>query len=232
MSNLWTQAMAVEAMPWQVRPGEGYMASEAKHVKDAGFAGFVQHPDYEAKVKKMQDNAPTNQKHWDESEPEPTSHDFKHFDEHGTFSPDFHRKHLNEYFNRVQKDHDRDVPDHTDPKLMHFQRNDALFKETWVNHGTLGPVDIKSKPIFATQSHVNQNHIDRYKSKPDDKSWHEQTTGRPAGDYQGGHHPLFVTHQGRTHVIEGHHRVAAALQSGDSHIHAWHIDLDKHGQHF
>lgn len=47
--------------------------------------------------------------------------------------------------------------------------------------------------------------------------------------YLGDESPMFVTHQGRLHCTEGHHRVAAALQRGDTHIVGWHYDGDKHG---
>lgn len=224
MSTLWTKAVEHVAMPWLVHQGEEHMAGAAKHVKDAGFAGFVQHPSYERTVKSKTHES-TDWDAWHKTEPEPTSHDFAHFDEHGTFSPEHHKEHLKRYFDHVQKEQDRDTPDHTDHHLIAFQRSDALFGDTWRNHGEKRDIGIKG-PVYATQSHVNQAHIDRYSKAPDDKSWHEQTTGRPAGDYQGGHHPLFVTHQGRLHVIEGHHRVAAALQRGDTHIHGWHINLD------
>lgn len=222
MSNLW-----VQAMPWQVHPGEEEMAGHAKPVQEAGFAGFVHHPAYERAVSKME--PPFDHHLWNHVEPEPTDHDFEHFEEHGEFSPEHAQRHQKAYDSAIADRVAKDKPDHTDADLYHFQRNEARLPSTWQNHGTLGHVDLKSQPVFATQSHVNQAHINRYKSNPDDKSWWEQQTGgRRKSEYEGNKHPLFVTHQGRLHVIEGHHRVAAALQRGDSSIHGWHYDLDKH----
>lgn len=225
MSTLWTQAMAHQAMPWQVHPGEEDIAHHATHVKDAGFAGFVQHPSYNLTYKR----APHKFNHdlWNKVEPEPTDEDFHHFDQHGSFSPEHHERHKAAYADAVKAEHERDKPDHHDPDLLAFARSDAMFPDTWHHHGTKGPVDI-SKGVFATQSHVNQAHINRYKDKPDDKSWYEHNGGRDTA-YEGTRHPLFVTHQGRLHVIEGHHRVAAAIQRGDTHIEGWHYNMDEKG---
>lgn len=225
MSLLWSQAMA-----WQVHEGEEGMSSGATHVKDAGFAGFVQHPRYEEATRRQREQGKNlNHKVWNESEPEPNDDDFHHFDEHFTFGPGHKQRHQEAYDSAMEHEHARDVPDHTDEALSHFQRNAGLLPSTWENKGTLGKVDLKSQPVFATQSHVNQVHVNRYKDKPDDKSWWEHRSGMddPTG-YKGTKHPCFVTHQGRLHVVEGHHRVAAALQRGDSEIHGWHYDLDKH----
>lgn len=221
MSLLW-----VQAMPWQVHHGEEDMAQHAVHVKDAGFAGFVSHRHYD---KVMGDHkAPFNHKVWNDVEPEPSDEDFHHFDQHGEFSPDHAKRHQQAYDEHMAKDKARDKPDHIDNHVVAFAHGDSRFASTWQNKGTLGSVDLKSQPVYATQSHVNQAHINRYKHKPQDTSWHQQTTGIESDEYEGSKHPLFVTHEGRLHVIEGHHRVAAALQRGDSHIHGWHYDLDKH----
>lgn len=221
MSNLWTQAM-----PWQVHPGEEHMADAAMHVKDAGFAGFVQSSMYHRIHKGTE--APFNHKVWNQVEPEPSDHDFHHFDQHGEFSPEHAKRHQEAYDHAMAHEQARDTPDHHDNELAMFQRSTAVFPETWHNFGTKGPVDIKSKPVWATQSHVNQAHVDRYRKNAGDKSWYEQTGGISTG-YEGTKHPLFVTHKGRLHVIEGHHRVAAALQRGDTHIHGWHFNMDEHG---
>lgn len=228
MSSLWTQAMAHQAMPWQVHPGEEDYADHAKHVKDVGFAGFVQHPSYERLQGRQE--PPFNHDKWNELEPEPEDHDWHHFDEHGEFSPSHSERHQKAYDDWSKGEAARDVPDHTSHHLHVFQRSDGLFPDTWEKHGEFKPVGIKG-PVWATQSHVNQGHINRYKNDPGDKSWFEHRGGDPmkAGvEYKGTKHPLFVTHQGRLHVIEGHHRVAAAMQRGDTHIQGWHINLDEY----
>ena len=222
MSTLWTSAMA-----WQEHSGEEGSADDAMHVKDAGFAGLVQHPNYASNAKMT--HQPFSHKVWNDVEPEPSDDDFKHFDEHFDFPPSYNEKHQKAYDDHMAKEKARDVPDHTDHALMHFQRNEGVLPSTWENKGTLGKVDI-SGPVHATQSHVNQSHLDRYSAKPSDKSWWEHRSGRTdETGYKGSKHPMFVTHQGRLHVLEGHHRVAAALQRGDSHIEGWHYDADKHG---
>jgi hypothetical protein len=226
VSLLWKTAMAREAMPWQVHHGEEDMADHAVHVKDAGFAGFVSHSKYHAITEKTEPRF--NHKIWNEVEPEPTDEDFHHFDQHGEFTPEHTQRHHDAYGKRMAEEHARDTPDHVDNDVTIFQHGEGLFPSTWENKGHLGSVDI-SGPVHATQSHVNQAHVERYLDKPDDKSWWEQRSGRTdETGYKGTQHPLFVTHQGRLHVIEGHHRVAAALQRGDKTIHGWHYDLDKH----
>jgi hypothetical protein len=108
---------------------------------------------------------------------------------------------------------------------MHFVREHGSNANLWKKHGSFGPVNI-SKGVQATQSHVSQTHIDRYLDNPHDQSDHSYKYNRNT-DYLGEEAPLFVTHHGILHATEGHHRTAAALQRGDSHINGWHYDLDK-----
>lgn len=227
MSLLWTTAMAVEAMPWEVHPGEEEMAGDAKPVKQAGFAGYVTSPVMHKLH--MKTEQPFNHKVWNEVEPEPEDHDFHHFEQHGEFSPEHAKRHQQAYDEAMAKERAHDIPDHFDSELTHFQRSSARFADTWHKFGTHGPVDIKNKPVYATQSHVNQQHVNRYIKDAGDKSWFEQMGGHDDGQYVGNKAPMLVTHKGRLHVIEGHHRVAAAIQRGDSHIHGWHFNMDEHG---
>lgn len=113
--------------------------------------------------------------------------------------------------------------DHDDPKLHIFVSSHGWNKELWRQYGELGRIDL-TEPVYATQSHVSQTHVDKYRANPY-AGVHQPSD---SGPYLGDEHPLFVTHEGRLHVTDGHHRVAAALQRGDQSIHGWHYNLDKH----
>ncbi len=124
-----------------------------------------------------------------------------------------------------------DNPDHLDSHLAHFTRSHSGSPHTWGYSEGVQNVDM-SGGVHATQSHVAQFHVDRYKKKPDDTVWslhgeHPDVVAQEEDSYPGAKHPLFVTHQGRLHAIEGHHRVAAALQAGETHMKGFHYDLDK-----
>lgn len=122
-----------------------------------------------------------------------------------------------------------DVPDHIDDHLSHFVTAHAPNWSVWDQHGEHGNVDL-SKGVYATQSHVSQYHIDRYKRNPKATPWAMKDDPDPihTDDYPGHYHPMFVTHQGRLHAIEGHHRVGAALQQGEGSIEGLHYNLDEH----
>jgi hypothetical protein len=115
-----------------------------------------------------------------------------------------------------------DKPDFVDDHLSHFVVEHGSY-----HSGKPQPIDL-SKGVYATQSHVAQFHIDRYKRNPETHPWAHEG-GDPdaiaADEYPGSKHPMFVTHQGRLHVSEGHHRVAASLQTGQP-IDGYHHDLD------
>lgn len=125
--------------------------------------------------------------------------------------------------------HADDVPDYEDEHLSHFVRAHSSWASTWDRHGEIKDVDLK-QPIYATQSHVSQYHIDRYRKNPHAIPWAMRDDPDPVhtDEYPGHYRPLFVTHEGRMHAIEGHHRVAADLQDDEPSISGWHYDLDKH----
>jgi hypothetical protein len=118
-----------------------------------------------------------------------------------------------------------DRPDHVNDDLHGFIAEHARNGALWQSKGRLGKVDI-SKGVYATQSHVHNDILDRYRSSPGAKSWSVPDT---PGAHLDVDHPMFVQHGGRLHVIEGHHRVGAALQAGQTHVHGWVYDADKHG---
>lgn len=110
------------------------------------------------------------------------------------------------------------------PAVDHFMNTyGTLDNETWEHHGGFRPIDL-TMPVYATQSHVSRKHLDKY--GPGEVKEHSPVGGM---DYLGEHGPMVVTHQGAHYVLDGHHRVGAALERGDQKIHAWNLDLDDLG---
>lgn len=227
MALLWAEAMA-----WNDH-GDGMDASKARAVpvKSAGFASYVGHPDWRDSEPEGQDLDGFDEDLWDATHPEPTAKEQAHYDRHDEFPATHHRRHEQAYLKAIEERQASSEPDEEDLKLHEFVMENGSNQSLWQNKGHLGKVDIR-QPVHATQSHVGQTHIDRYLDDPKSTSWHEQQHGQPSDHsdrYLGHDHPMFVTHNGKLHVTEGHHRVAAALQRGDTHIHGWHYDGDKHG---
>jgi hypothetical protein len=125
--------------------------------------------------------------------------------------------------------HPQENVDHVDNHLRHFIQEHAPHMSVWHQHGTLGPVDI-SKGVYATQSHLSPFHVERYRQNRDDPAWAVHPTHGDeqyddnTNEYQA--HPMFVTHHGRLHAADGHHRIATSLQEGDEKVNGWHYDLD------
>ncbi|MGA5598408.1 hypothetical protein ACPCSE_29660 [Streptomyces cellulosae] len=121
---------------------------------------------------------------------------------------------------------EEDAPDHHADHLMDFTDHHGSNRALWEEKATFGPVDLRHG-VYATQSHVHPDHVTKYRDDPSAPTERLKNVG--LSEYLGDHAPMFVTHQGRLHTTEGHHRVAAALQRGDSHITGWHYDADRHG---
>lgn len=223
-----TTAVLHEAMPWHHDPRmPGSMSPEkaqARSVRDAGFKGYVG-TSYDAdKAYQHHDNF--DEDLWEKHAPEPTHHEQAHFDQHEEYPDSYHERHEEAYSKALEAKRREDTPDFDDDHLHHWISEHSVDPESFTRHAAQPQnVDLRHG-VWATQSHVGQFHINRY-LHGDDRSWHAQHGGDAAA-YLGEKHPLFVTHQGRLHAIEGHHRIAAALQRGDSHIEGWHHDLDKH----
>jgi hypothetical protein len=236
MALLWKNAAAFqrEGMAWYVEPGEEHYAQTAKHVKNAGFAGYVDHDaDTRAEYNEGQSG---DEGGWDEDlndqahEQALTSRDQRHYDEHDDY-PESYWGRQDQAYQRLKDQKARDEePDHEDNALKRFVGNHGTNTAHWQQHGTYGAVNLK-QPVYATQSHVSQAHIDKYLADPGATSHHRMKYGETTGNsnYLGDGAPMFVTHEGRLHATEGHHRTAAALQRGDSHIMGWHYDADQHG---
>jgi len=236
MALLWKNAAAFQraGMAWHVEPGEEHYAQSAKSVRHAGYAGYVNHDaetraEYEGREPGEEEEQGFDEDLWDDTTPDPTTRQQRHHDEHGEYPQSYYDRHDQAYQDALDKKSQEDEPDHEDNALMRFVGDHGTNTAHWQQHGTYGAVDLR-RPVYATQSHVSQAHIDKYLADPGAMSHHRmkyQNQGQ--SNYLGDGAPMFVTHEGRLHTIEGHHRVAAALQRGDSHIMGWHYDADKHG---
>jgi len=219
-----------QAMPWhEQRGGESAEEVGAKSVRHAGFKGFVG-PSYDDEsYGETHHDGEFDEDAWDRAAPEPTSAEHAHYEQHDEYPDTYHERHEQAYGHEIDKKRQEDVPDHEDDHLHHFISEHGAEAPVWTKHSKQ-PVRVDlTKGVYATQSHVGQKHIDRYLADPHDQAWHLQShPGADSDGYLGNGHPMFVTHEGRLHVTEGHHRVAAALQRGDSSIEGWHHDLDKH----
>lgn len=236
MSLLWSNAIKHEAMAW-VTPGNSPFKHPVVHsVRNAGFKGYVDDKDELEKWKddesnEQDDNDGFDDDLYEKATPDPTPEDDIHHDEHGEYPESFYERHDAAYDKALEDKAARkaieDEPDHDDPITSRFIKQHGSDTHLWQTHGEYKPIDLTGG-VHATQSHVSQTHIDRYKNKPNDKSEHVHIHGPNANNrYLGNDAPMFVTHQGRLHATEGHHRVAAALQTGKKSIMGWHYDLDK-----
>jgi hypothetical protein len=118
------------------------------------------------------------------------------------------------------------------PKLFTFVRRIQLFPQRWHDMDRQ-KVDL-SQPIHAMQPFVHKSHLEKYLNEPDAptqamENVTDSKNRRALEHYPFTHHPGFVKYQGRMHCVDGHHRVAAALMRGDSHIEGKVWDADKHG---
>jgi hypothetical protein len=230
VSLLWSDAVRHEAMPWHDYNESKFSHPVVHSVRNAGFAGYTDDRDYLHDLREGHDNEDHDEGFdenlYDSSSPEPDEEEERHFHEHGEWPDSYYERHDQAYEKAKQDKAREDEPDNDDPDLMKFIRHHGDNTELWQRHGEHKAIDL-TQPVHATQSHVSQTHIDRYKSNPGDISDHAHTYGQTGSDYLGEEAPLFVTHNGRLHTTEGHHRVAAALQQGKPEIKGWHYDLDE-----
>lgn len=221
------------AMPW-FNNNDGVNPSHAKSVRDAGYAGYVGDSERDEELGHDGHEDEFDEDLWDHVAPHPTHEEKRHLDEHGEYPDSYHERHDEAYGEAQHRKAQEDEMDHDDPDLHHFIGEHGSNATLWKEKGTFGKINIKDQPVYATQSHVNQQHIDHYTASPGDISHSMRNTPgygktHAQNPYLADEHPMFVTHEGRLHVIDGHHRVAAALQSGQKHIMGWHYDGDEHG---
>lgn len=230
MSLLWNNAVRHEAMPWYHENSSTFEHPVVHSVRNAGFAGYADDEDELHDLREGHDNEDHEEGFdedlYDRVAPEPDEEEEAHYEEHGELPDSYYDRRDQAYEKAKREKAKEDDPDIHDPELRRFIGDHGANTNLWQRHGERKAVDL-TQPVYATQSHVSQTHIDRYKSNPGDISDHAHTYGPGHSDYLGEEAPLFVTHQGRLHAIEGHHRVAAALQQGKPEIKGWHYDLDE-----
>lgn len=201
MTLLWAQAVQHVAMPWNQHPDEpAYTPLSVRH---AGFAGYV--------------GAGDDEDIRDMAQPAPTRSDMRFLHHNGTWPDQFKQRH-DEATEKLKANlgHE-DIPDIEDPRLFHFLRQHFNEQRLWKP----GTVDL-TKPLYATQSHVAQEHLDRYRKDPSAPVHDAEWRGVDADA------PMVVTHEGRQHAIEGHHRLAAGIERGETQMPVWHFNLDNH----
>ena len=234
MSNLWVQAMAWHTDTLGGRDTQHYTPI---HVKQAGYAGVVgDHEDDKEMAEETGQNKPDdewNEDDWDEAAPDPTSHEQRHYEEHDEYPESLDVRHEHAYQQlrtRKAEEAAKSPYDHEDPELRHFVSEHGSNTRLWHDKGRSGKIDLR-QPVYATQTHVAREHLDKYHANPNATGHHQTYFPKAGGDYLGSEHPMFVTHQGRLHVIEGHHRVGAELEKHSPHIYGHHFNLDEHPQY-
>lgn len=223
-------AMRRTAMPWFDTSGIAPHIAKPTSVRNVGFKGFVGERDY-AGLSRMwheKEHGGFDEDLFDSVHPEPTHEEAEHQRIHGELPESHFMRHEQAYSDALDQQDRDDTPDIEDQHLHHFISEHAHDNHLW---GKPQKVDL-SRGVYATQSHVSQFHMNRHADGPQ-KSWHQEVHGydedpNDESAYLGNHHPMFVTHQGRLHATEGHHRVATALSRGENETQGLHYDLDKH----
>lgn len=229
MSLLWLDASIHEGMAWYHGNDKIFKHPVVHSVRNAGFAGYVDSDPDEDEFDDYHDedgHGSFDENLWDNTYVEPTSAQQRHHDEHDEYPQSYDDARWDAYEKAKEDKKSEDIPDIHDGTLSKFISKQGDNTDLWTKHGTHGPVPLTGK-VYATQPHVSQTHIDRYTDDPGDTVQHVQQNGAGPRRYLGNEAPLFVTHEGRLHAVEGHHRVAAALGQGHSSIHGWHYDLDQ-----
>jgi hypothetical protein len=235
MSQLWIRAAALQAdaMAWTQQYRDDHRKYTPISVRHAGFAGLVGDSEYDRELKEdsgEDDHDDFDEELYGQAQPDPTTHEQRHYEEHGEMPDSYDERHDMAYDHAKRQKAQEDTPDIEDPPLRHFIGEHGSNTQLWHDYGRTGKVNLQ-QPIYATQTHVAKEHIDKYLHHPGATSHHQEMYGMGAGGhYLGSEHPMFVTHEGRMHVIEGHHRVAAELQRGSKEMHAHHFNLDEHPQ--
>lgn len=186
------------AMPWIQHPEDP--PHTPVPVKHGGFAGYVG-PGTDEDVST-----------W--ATPAHTPSELRHLIHHDVWPSSFRDRHeraQDELRATMTKD---DVADIEDPRLFHFMNHhysdQRKFREA--------TADTTAYPIYATQTHLSKEHLGRYRSDPHGTA--DMTGGI------GAHAPVLITHEGRVHAADGHHRLSAAIERGETELPVWHFDLD------
>lgn len=201
MGLLWSQAVRHMAMPWTQHPNEPeYTPVSVRH---AGYAGYVGSGD-DKDLKEF-------------TEPPVTRSEDAYWARHNELPQKYHDRHQDAFEHAKSWLTDEDKPDIDDSRLHHFRRHH--WGEEY--HYKPDTVDL-TRPIYATQTHVAQEHMDRYRANAHAPVHNQEYRGLDADA------PIVVTHEGRRHVIDGHHRIAAGIGRGDTAMPVLHFNLDHH----
>lgn len=201
MTLLWSRAVRHQAMPWFQHPEEPRRTPVS--VRNAGYAGYVGAGDDEQlRELALPDHTPSEMRHLLETDEDTES--FKKRHDEATEKLKAGLTH-------------EDIPDIEDPRLHHFIRNHFNEQRLWKP----GSIDL-TQPVYATQSHVAKEHLDRYRNDPNAAVHDAEYRGIDADA------PMVVKHEGRMHAVEGHHRIAAGIERGETSLPAWVVDLDSH----
>ena len=179
MTNLWIRAALPqrEAMAWEHDPRDPQSYTPV-HVKDAGYAGVVgDHEDdkeWAEETGQAKKDEGFDEDLWDESAPDPTSHEQRHFEEHDEYPDAYHERHdvaYDEAKDRRAIERAKSPYDHEDPELRHFRDQFQSHTQLWHDYGRSGRVNLR-QPVYATQTHVAREHIDKYKANPNATGHH------------------------------------------------------------
>lgn len=228
--------------PFIVRRFAGYRddaGSPLRPVKDVGYKGFVEaYPGHEREMRALDrelNGGSSNQGSfdedlYDESTPEPTTHERQHEAEHGEYPSGYYQRHDEAYRKARQRYQEATEPVGHHAQLVNFILNHAQNDALWHKHGRMEDIDHSRHSIYGTQPFVVQRHLDRYLHNRADEVAHVHEYGMTpqSASYPGTHHPMFVRHEGNLYAIEGHHRTASDMLSGRP-THAIVYDADVSG---
>lgn len=246
MSVLWRVAIALPAPPEGVRERHGFdhdlygqrpdRTESTIPVKRGGYAGYVHGEPYEgfddedAHISEMDrefgDDDFDEEAH-EASAPTPTPEEQRHQDEHGEFPDSYVERHDRAYQEHVERKRAEEAPVHHNDELHAFIYHHGANEDLW-QHTEPSRVSLK-QPIYATQPHLVEKHLNRYLGNKFDSTDRMHKNPIAMHDYHADEMPAFVKHQGRMHAIEGHHRVAAELLRGTPHIQGRVWDADRWG---
>lgn len=207
-------------------------------VKRAGFSGYVEgYPGHHDEMKEMdREYGESREDGFDEDlydrvTPDLTSHEHRHYEEHGEYPESYYDRHDQAYQEAKEKRDADESPVAHHEALNHFLSDKGNPTQgLWRDKGEVRDVPLHPAP-YATQPSIVDRHINRYLQNPHDTVDHVQSHGltERAKAYPGTHMPMFVKHEGNYFTVEGHHRTGAALLNHEPHVRGFVYDADKHG---
>lgn len=256
MSLLWKEAIALHATdPRIVHNVEA--GPREQHVTEAGFKSHVWGTPYSGFWEHTHDpsqlSEDTRENIYGEQYKEPRKRSMDQYGDPNTAHMESHDRRAGEAMEHEVKKRQGNRND----ELHSFLADHATNKQFW-DTVPKQHVDLR-EGVHATQPTVFKEHLLRYLKNPYGETEHSRLNTKPKNvykqapdpdtgeqheyyhtqdkppapehvkDYFGNETPGFVRHNGKLHAVEGHHRVAAALMRGDTHIEGRLYDADKHG---